>query len=179
MLRTIITSKTRRRILELYFHNPKNQYYLRKIVRITGQEVNAVKRELDILSNGKILQKEPRQNKVFYTLNKSYRFYDDFLRLFTKTSELAALLYEKSSKIGKIKFAVVSTAFPKKDEIQEDEIYLLLVGVIVPPEIVTIMKKAEKSFGREINYTIMTTEEFSFRKKNNDPLFGSFLNSPK
>ena len=179
MLRTIITSKTRRKILELFFHNPANQYYLRRIVRIIGEEVNAVKRELDILYSGKVLLKEKRQNKVFYTLNRSYIFYEDFIRLFTKTTELATRMYDKITKIGKVKYAVVSTKFSKKIQINDDEIYLLLVGIIVIPEVVAVMSEAEKSFGREINYTVMTEDEFTFRKKNNDPFIWKFLKQPK
>jgi hypothetical protein len=179
MLRTIITSKTRRKILELFFHDPASQHYLRNIVRIINEEVNAVKRELDILSEGKVLLKEKRQNKIYYTLNKSYIFYDDFLRLFTKSSDLARGLYEKITKIGKVKYAVVSTKFSKKIPINEDEIYLLLVGIIVIPEVVAVMGVAEKTFGREINYTVMTEDEFAFRKKNNDPFIWKFLKQPK
>lgn len=179
MLRTIITSKTRRKILELFFHNPAEQYYLRQIVRVIDEEVNAVKRELDILSAGKVLLKEKRQNKVFYILNKSYIFYDDFLKIFTKTTDLAVQIYDKITKIGRVKFAVVSNKFSKKVPIKEDEIYLLLVGIIVIPEVVAIMGESEKSFGREINYTVMTEDEFAFRKKNNDPFIWKFLKQPK
>lgn len=46
MLEKIIPSKTRRKILELFFHNPNEIYYLRKIVREINEEVNAVKENL-------------------------------------------------------------------------------------------------------------------------------------
>lgn len=179
MLQAVIPSKTRRKILALFFHYPENAYYLRKIVRDITEEVNAVKRELDILSEAKILIKEPRLNKIFYTLNKHYIFYDEFLRIFTKMTPLSELIYKNLTKIGKAKFIVFSSKFAKKSPIKEDEIYALFVGVIVIPEIVSIMGEAEKAFGREINYTAMTEEEFTFRKKNNDPFIWRFLRQPK
>ncbi len=179
MLENIIPSKTRRKILELFFHQPDGQYYLRKIVRDVNEEVNAVKRELDILSGAKLLHKERRLNKIFYTLNKSYIFYDEFVRLFTKTSLFVNLIYKNISKIGKVKHLAVSTKFSRKIPIKEDEIYVLFVGIIVVPEVVSIMGEAEKEFGREINYTVMTEEEFAFRKKNNDPFIWRFLKQPK
>ncbi len=76
MLQNIIPSKTRRKVLELFFHHPTETYYLRKIVREIDEEVNAVKRELDILSNEKLLVKERRLNKILYTINRSYLFLD-------------------------------------------------------------------------------------------------------
>lgn len=179
MLEHIIPSKTRRKILEFFFHHLNESYYLRKIVREINEEVNAVKRELDILSEAKLLNHEKRLNKVFYTLNKNYQFYDEFVRIFTKTTYLAQLIYKSISKIGKIKFIAVSLKFSKNIPIKEDEIYLLLVGIIVIPEIESLIMEAEKNYGRPINYTVMTEDEFLFRKKNNDPFIWRFLRQPK
>lgn len=179
MLGHIIPSKTRVKILELFFHHPGENYYLRRVVREIDKEVNAVKRELDILENEKLLLKERRLNKVFYALNKHYVFYDEFLRIFTKTDQLASLIRKNSSKLGKLRFAAVSTKFSQRVEIKEDEIYLLLVGTVVVPEIASIVAEVEREFGREINYSVMNEEEFIFRKKNNDPFIWRFLKQPK
>lgn len=179
MLEHIIPSKARRKILELFFHNPNESFYLRRIVRDVDEEVNAVKRELDILSNERLLHKERRLNKIFYTLNKSYQFYDEFLRIFGKTTNLATVIYKNLPKIGKVKFAILSIKYLKQVQIKEDEIYLLFVGIVVVPEVAGIVSAAEKEFGREINYTVMTEEEFNFRKKNNDPFIWRFLKQPK
>ena len=179
MLEHIIPSKARRKILSLFFQNPNESFYLRKIVRDIDEEVNAVKRELDILSDAKLLHKEKRLNKIFYTLNKNYPLYDEFLRIFTKSTLIAGLFYNNLAKIGKIKFIVLSTKFAKQIAIKEDEIYLLIVGIIVVPEVASIVSEAEKQFGREINYTVMTEEELAFRKKNNDPFIWRYLKQPK
>ncbi len=179
MLEHIIPSKTRRKILELFFHNPAEPHYLRKIVRDISEEVNAVKRELDILDKAKVLDKERRLNKIFYRLNKNFIYYDEFIRMFSKTTFLASGILKNISKIGKIKFAALSTKFIRKIALKNDEIYLLLVGVVVVPEIAGIIKEAEKFFIQEINYTVMTEEEFIYRKKNNDPFIWRFLRQPK
>lgn len=179
MLEHIIPSKTRIKILELFFHHPTENYYLRRVVREISAEVNAVKRELDILENEKVLLKERRLNKVFYSLNKHYFFYDEFLRIFTKTDQLAALIYKSLPKLGKMKFIAVSAKFSKRSAIKEDEVYLLLIGTVVVPEIASIVAEVEKEFGREINYSVMTEDEFVFRKKNNDPFIWRFLKQPK
>src|SRR3990167_6557676 len=114
MLDHIIPSQTRIKILELFFHNPENSYYLRKVVREVEKEVNAVKRELDILEAEKVLFKERRLNKVFYSLNKNYVFFDEFVRIFTKTSTLAILIRKNFSKLGKVKYVGLSTKFSKQ-----------------------------------------------------------------
>ncbi|EKE14528.1 MAG: hypothetical protein ACD_12C00449G0001 [uncultured bacterium] len=179
MLQHIIPSKARRKALELFFHRPSENFYLRRVVREIDEEVNAVKRELDILTEEKLLLRERRLNKVYFSLNKNYQLYDEFLRIFAKTNKLATSIYSNLSKIGKIKFVAVSTKFPKNLIIKNDEIYLLLVGIIVVVEIESIIHDVEKEFGRPINYSTMTESEFIFRKKNNDPFIWRFLKQPK
>ena len=58
MLRHIIPSRTRIKVLQLLFHNPTENYYLRHVVREIGEEVNAVKREFDILVDENWLQRK-------------------------------------------------------------------------------------------------------------------------
>ncbi len=179
MLSSIIPSKARRKILELFFHHPEEHYYLRKIVRDVDEEVNAVKRELDILFEAKLLHKERRLNKIFYTLNKNYTYYDEFLRIFAKSTAVVKSLMDNLPKIGKVKYIAISTKYAKKSPIKEDEIYILIVGTIVVPEVAAIVETHQKDFGREINFTVMPEDEFLFRKKNNDPFIWRFLKQPK
>lgn len=179
MLEHLITSRTRRSVLKLFFQNPMDAYYLRDIVRRTDEEVNAIKRELDILTDGKILTSERRLNKVFFRLNKSYIFYEDFIRIFAKSSQIATLIRENAVKLGKIKAIALTLKYINKVDIKSDEVYLLGVGKIVLPEFAQIVSYCEQGFGREINYTIMTEDEFVFRKRNNDPFIGKFLKTPK
>lgn len=179
MLHYIIPSKTRRKILTLFFQNPKTTFHLRKVCREIEEEVNSVKRELDILEKATLLIKEKRFNKSLYRLNQSHIFFDDFLRIIAKETGLAKKIRNQAMRLGKIKFAALSYAYAKKEKISENEVYLLLVGIIVGPEIARIIKEEEEHFPFEINYTIMTREEFSFRKKKNDPFIWGFLKKPK
>jgi len=179
MLKNIIPSKTRRKILELFFQRPNENFYLRAVVRELGEEVNAVKRELDILTEEKLLLREKRLNKVFYTLNKNYLFYDEFLRIFTKSGPILQMIYKNLSRLGKVKYIAISSRFAKRLPIKEEEIYFLYVGIIVLKELEILMKEAEALYQAPINYTVMTEEEFIFRKKNNDPFIWRFLKQPK
>lgn len=179
MLQHIIPSKTRRKILALFFHNNNQSFHLRKVQREIGDEVNAVKRELDILEEEGILKKEKRINKMIFTLNPKYIFFDEFLRIFTKQNSFITALLNNLAKIGQVKYIVLSYKYARKQKIPEGEIYLLFVGAIVIPEVIALVAEEEKKFGSELNYTVMTEEEFVFRKKNNDPFIWLFLKQPK
>lgn len=179
MLEHIIPSKTRRKIMALFFQNIGSNYHLRRVAREVNEEINAVKRELDILDKAGVLNKERRVNKVIFSLNDKHIFFNEFLAIFTKEGSLTQNIYKNIHKLGKVKYAVLSRKFSMKEKIPEGEVYLLLVGIIVIPEVVNIVSAEEKEKSLEINYTVMTEEEFAFRKKNNDPFIWYFLKQPK
>lgn len=179
MLQYIIPSKTRRKILALYFDHIGENYHLRRVAREVDEEINAVKRELDILEKEGLLKREKRLNKVIFSLNSKYYFFDELLRIFAKQNSLSQTLLKNIPKLGKVKHIVLSKKFVHKESISDGEIYLLIVGTVVLPEITSIISEEEKGFGRELNYTVMTEDEFSFRKKSNDPFIWTFLRQPK
>ncbi len=163
----------------LFFQNIGNSYHLRRVGREVDEEINAVKRELDILTEGKVLKREKRLNKVIYSLHDKYIFYDEFLKICTKESDFVTSILKNLPRLGKVKFLVLASKFVKREKIAASEVYILLVGVVVGPEIVSIISNEEKKMGFEINYTVMTEDEFAFRKKNNDPFIWRFLKQPK
>lgn len=167
------------KVLKLFFGNPNESHYLREVVRVTGEEVNAIKRELDILTDEHLLLRERRLNKVFFTLNKNYLFYDEFMRIFAKLDPLAQQIIKNHPKLGKIKYVALSLKYTKQVVIKEDEVYLLFVGTVVVPEVSFILGEIEKTAGRQINYTVMAEDEFMFRKRNTDPFLWRFLRAPK
>lgn len=179
MLKAIIPSKARREILALFFNNFGESYHLRRVCREVNQEINAVKRELDILEDAKLLSKEKRLNKSVYSLNSGWQFFDEFLRIFTKESELSKKILKNKMKLGKVQFAALSLKLTRKQPIKENEVYLLFVGVIVAQEVQAIIHSVENLYPFEINYTVMTKKEFDYRKKQNDPFIWSFLREPK
>jgi hypothetical protein len=51
----------------------------------------------------------------------------------------------------------------------QTDVDVLVVGSVVLPELSQIIKAEEARREREINYTVMTEEEFLFRKSRRDP----------
>ncbi len=58
---------------------------------------------------------------------------------------------------------------------KEGLVDLFLVGEINLSELAKVVKEEENQIGREINYTVMTKEEYDFRKKRRDPFLLSIL----
>jgi hypothetical protein len=175
MFADLITSKSRVKLLNVFLSSPNDMLHVRELVRRTHDEINAVRRELAFLEKKGILTREPRANRVYYFLNKTYPFYYDLLRLGSKSVGLGAGILKNRVKLGKIKYAMFSGRFLRKMNEHPDEVDLLIVGNIVLPELALLVREEEKRLNTEINYTVMTEEEFSFRRKKRDPFIISIL----
>jgi len=175
MLADLITSQSRIKLLNVLLAQPSEMFHVRELVRRTGDEINAVRRELLFLEKKGILTREPRANRVYYSLSKNYPFYFDLLRMGAKVTGLGDAILKNRIKVGKIKYAMFSGKFARRMEKKSTDVDFVIVGTIVLPELAILIRDEEKRLGREINYTVMTEEEFSFRKKKRDPFILSVL----
>ncbi len=171
----IITSKVRIKILELFFSNLKELYHVRGIVREIGEEINAVRRELTKLEKDGILRKEPRGNRIYYSVRSEHVFFGDLISMVAKTTGLGKSIIENKNKIGKVSFIMFSGKFVRTKNRKDDDVDILIVGEIVLPELASIIRVEESKQNREINYTVMSREEFDFRKKRRDPFLLGIL----
>jgi DNA-binding transcriptional ArsR family regulator len=175
----IITSKVRIKVLELFLSNPNEMYHVRGIVREIKEEINAVRRELSKLEANGIIKKEKRGNRIYYWARKDYLMFGDLISMVAKTTGLGGSLIANKNKIGKPIFIMFSGKFARqKARKREDEVDILIIGEIILPELATLIRQEESKRKREINYTVMSRDEFDFRKKRRDPfLLGILANS--
>lgn len=179
MLSDLITSKSRTKLLSVFLANPYEMYHVRELVRRTGDEINAVRRELQFLEKHGILEKENRANRVYYSLDKNYPFYYDLLIIGAKTIGLGSEIISNRTKLGKIKYALFSGKFVRRIKEQADAVEVVIVGTVVLPELAILIRNEEMRLGTEINYTAMSEEEFKFRKQRKDPFIVDILSNSK
>lgn len=174
-LTDFMISKVRVEMLELFFRNPSELYYVRQITRLIDEEINAVRRELNRMDKAGILQKEKRGNRLYYYLNPRYDFYPELLRLIIKSSGLGKSIKKKKQAIGNPRYVMFSSKFAQHKNRAVDEVDILFVGDIKLKDLEPLIKAEEKLRKHEINYTIMSLEEFEFRKARRDPFVNEIL----
>jgi len=178
-LRDLFISKTRVRLFEIFFSHPQKFFYVRELVRLSGEQINAVRRELNRLEKKNILKSEQRGNRLYYSLRQDYPFFADLLSMVAKTTGLGGEIIRNQRKIGKIKFASLATKFLLGLPRKENEVDLLVVGQVILPQLASLIRSEEARRKREINYTVMTLEEFDFRKRRHDPFILKILLNPR
>jgi len=178
-LKDFMISKTRVKIMEIFFSNPEEMYYVRELTRAAKEEINAVRRELDRMLGYGLVRSEQRGNRVYYSLNKRYVFFDELQKMVAKTTGLGKKIRRLRRKLGEIEFVMFSGKFVKKTRPHKDEVDLLVIGGIVLPELEVLIKEQEKLLGREVNYAVFDSKEFEFRKTRRDPFIMDILMNSK
>lgn len=175
-LSDIITSKVRVKILNLFFADVREKYHVRGIVREVKEEINAVRRELERLEKTGILAKEPRGNRLYYWPRSEYLYFEDILSIVSKNVGLGGQIIANRRKIGNVSFVMFSGKFARRMERKnDDEVDILMVGEVILPELASYIRVEESKRAKEINYTVMTRDEFEFRKKRRDPFLLGIL----
>lgn len=169
LLRPLLISKTRAKLLAVFLNSPGKIFYVRELVRIVDEQINAVRAELARLEKAGMVSSESRANRKFYGFRKDYIFQPELAGIIAKASGLGTDVISERNKLGKIKFATLSSGFIRRRPASANEVDLLVVGNVVLPQLAAIVKKAEDKIGREVNYTVMSEDEFTFRKRRKDP----------
>lgn len=169
MLKAILVSEVRQKILGELFSLGQPALHIRDLTRRVGTEINAIRRELKRLNSAGILRRIPRGNRVYYQVREDSPLFPELLAMVAKERGLGGALVGSAKKLGKIKFALLATAFVRGRQASSSDVDLLIVGACDLRELGEIVKRYQEKLGYEINYTVMGEEEFEFRKKRRDP----------
>lgn len=175
MLKDIMVSKVRVKLLQTFLYQPDEIFYVRQLVRKIGEEINAVRRELSRMEKASMVKKEPRGNRLYYYFNRDHPLYEDLLSTVHKTVGLGKEIIKNKSKLGRLKLVMFSGRFARRLPTEEGGVDLLIVGDVNMQILAQLVRKEEAKLEREVNYTVMTKDEFNFRKKRRDPFLQNIL----
>lgn len=174
-LSDLIISKVRVKLLKIFLSQTKEMYYVRQLTRITKEEINAVRRELDHLQKAGLLGSEKRGNRLYYFVKTGFPLYPELTNLVLKSTGFGRLLIKSRSKLGFVKYAFASQKLARGLPRDAEEVDLMIIGKTIMPQIAILIKQIEKMLNTEINYSCMTEEEFSYRKSHKDPFIVKVL----
>jgi len=178
-LSDLIISKVRVKLLKLFLSQTKEMFYVREITRLTKEEINAVRRELDHLQKAGLLSSEKRGNRLYYSVKTTFPLYPELTNLVIKSTGFGRLIIKNRSKLGFVKFAFVSQKLSRGLKRDPDEVDLMIIGKVIMPQIALTVKQIEKMLSTELNYSCMTEEEFNYRKSHKDPFIVKVLLQPR
>src|ERR1700689_4885459 len=82
MIEQLFGSKTRVKLLQLFYSNPNRSFYVREITRKIDEQINSVRRELSNLLSIGIITSDNTNNKLYYEVNQKYKYYEPLQQIF-------------------------------------------------------------------------------------------------
>ena len=164
-------SKTRAKLLQLFYENPTKSFYVREMTRVIDEQINSVRRELTNLESIGIIKNENFDNKIYYSANNKHPFYRPMLDIFSKKADLTREKDVKESTWedycrpvkNYLKGLIVTNRLPGQDGVD-----LLIIGNDKTKKLTRWAEVIEKKMGKPINYVILSADDFIYRKNVRD-----------
>ncbi len=169
MLEYFITSRTKRTLLKLFLTNPERRFYTREVAKLSGEPLNAVRRELGYLEEAGLLRSHREGNLKYFEVVEEFPFYAELKKIVYSTIALGDYLKDRLKDAESVELAFIYGSVARDEETGKSDIDLFVMGEIEEAELHEIVSDVEKGIGREINYTLMTREEFEERRARGEP----------
>lgn len=200
MFEQLFGSKTRVKLLQLFFENPNRSFYVREITRKIDEQINSVRRELANLLSIGIITSDANNNRLYYEVNQKYEHYSALAAIFggrpfesapakedAKTSKKTDFkpkvdmpaehpLAKDLRATGHIDLALFTGQFTRDESSGID---LLVVGDVNQAKIKRFIAELEKTEGKELRYTVISPANYNYRLQINDRFINNVLGAKK
>ena len=165
MLDSLVTSKTRIKLLLKFFINPETKAYLRELAKEFDESTNSVRLELNRLTKANLLVSQNRGRTILYNANTNHTLFKDIQSIALKYVGIDRIALNMVNSLGKLQSAYIIGDYAKG--MDSGIIDLVVIGEINQEILQQLIEKTEKLINRKIRTMILTKKEF---KKLNKPL---------
>lgn len=183
MIEQLFGSKTRVKLLQLFFSNPNRSFYVREITRKIDEQINSVRRELANLLSIGIISSDTNNNRLYYEVDQTYQYYGPLAAIFgtgtmiAKSDAPSAEAEAQTLKaLGNVDLALLTGQLTRDERSGIDA---LLVGDLNQAQVTKYIAELEAKESKELRYTVMTNDEFRYRQEVNDRFLTLVLGSKK
>jgi hypothetical protein len=192
MVEQLFGSKTRVKLLKLFYSNPNRSFYVREITRKIDEQINSVRRELSNLLSIGIISSDTTNNRLYYEVNQTYEYFKPLTTIFGSTeltldTEEEVVLPTQPTKtvdpfvqelaaIGNVELALYTGQFTRDESSGID---MLIVGDVNQTKLQKFMQALEEKEKKDIRYVLMSPTEFNYRQQVKDRFITTVLASKK
>lgn len=164
-----LRSRLRQDLLAHYFLNPSADHYVRELADILKVDPTNLSRELRRLEEEGLFTSRLRGNQKYFALNRSYSLFKETRGIVLKTAGVVPMLRQSLATVRDVREAYLYGSYARKEQDNHSDIDLLIVGYPDPGSLEEVIRRLERSFGREINYTLLSEGELKKKLANADP----------
>ena len=157
MLDTLITSKTRIKLLMKFFMNPGTHAYLRGLATEFGESTNSVRVELNRLTEANLLSSKSSGRTIQYSANVNHALFGEIRSLVEKYMGVDQIIDKLVKKLGDVNSAYLIGDYAKG--IDSGLIDIVLVGDIDKIALDRIAEKRGQDIKRKIRPLVVNEQE--------------------
>ncbi len=182
MIEQLFGSKTRVKLLQLFYSNPNRSFYVREITRKIDEQINSVRRELANLLSIGIISSDTTNNRLYYEVNQTYEFYQPLSAIFGESTITTPEVTIKDNdtnnilELGNVEIVIYAGQFTRDESSGVD---IVIVGDVNQTKLGKFVAELEKKEGKELRYTLMSLKEFKYRRQVNDRFLSNVMASKK
>lgn len=158
MLDSLITSKTRVKLLLKFFLNSNTTSYLRDLEEEFGESTNAIRIELNRFENAGMLQSEVSGNKKIFKANITHPLFSDLHNILLKYTGIDQIIEKVISRLGGVDQAYVTGRLARGTD--SPVIDICIVGTGIDKIYLTkLVEKTEKLLQRKVRHIVIAPAE--------------------
>ena len=169
MISTLITSRTRVKLLLKFFLNPKTTAYLRALSQEFGESTNGIRIELARFEQAGMLTSKKQGNRKFFKANTAHPLYQDVHNMLLKFTGLDLIIDLIIRRLGSIHRVYLEGKLSEGKN--SDVIDLILISKNIElfdrQYLTKLICKLEKHLKKHIRYILMSSEESDKYLKDN------------
>ncbi len=186
MVDQLFGSKTRVKLLQLFYSNPNRSFYVREITRKIDEQINSVRRELANLLSIGIVTSDDSNNKVYYEVDQKFEYFSPLSEIFggvkpkkgraTAKAEPVADDAADLKALGNVEVACLLGQFTRDEASGID---VLIVGNVNQHAMQKYVTELEKQEGKDLRYSVFSLEDFTYRLQIKDRFISNVLLAKK
>ncbi len=160
MLDSLITSKTRLKLLMKFFLNPGTSAYLRGLAEEFGESTNSVRVELNRLSKAGFLEAAEAEGDGrtrLYRANERHPLFPELQQIVRKVTGIDQVVEQIVSRLGNVELAFITGDYARG--VDSGLIDLVLVGEIDRTYLDSLVGKLEEIIRRKIRTLVLSVDE--------------------
>ncbi len=160
MIETLISSKTRIKLLLKFFLNSKATSYLRELETEFGDSTNGIRVELNRFEKAGMLSSFSKGNKKFFQANTAHPLFQDTHNIILKYIGFDQIIDKVIDNLGEVQKVYVTGAFA--EGMDDNVIDLVFIGDVNKSYLSELCEKVEKLINRKIKYIVYVKDEIDF-----------------
>jgi hypothetical protein len=157
---TLISSKTRIKLLLKFFLNSNTTAYLRNLEEEFGESSNAIRVELNKFEEAGMLSSFLKGNKKIFRANTAHPLFQEIHNILLKQLGIDRIIEEVIDRLGYLERVYLVGEFARG--LDSDVIDLIFIGDVDKNYLFVLIEKAEKIIKRKIRHLIYTSQDFNY-----------------